>query len=124
MKRWMPHRHRLLALIAGALVSLALAPAGASAAEGSLQEWLSGSSFLATLTTHAEVGSTVPPNGDVNPYGIVNVTRSEGALVAGDTLISNFNNNENLQGTGTTLVELSPAGALSVFAQIDASKLP
>ena len=67
----------------------------------------------------------MPPNGDLNPYGIVNVTLSIGALVRGDTLVSNFNDTENEQGTGTTIVQISPSGALSVFAQINpASSLP
>jgi len=47
-----------------------------------------------------------------------------GDLVRDDVLISNFNNRQNLQGTGTTIVELSPRGAMHVFAHIDASKLP
>ena len=53
----------------------------------------------------------MPANGDVNPYGIATVPRSTGALVGGDTLVSNFNAKSNLQGTGTTIVELSPWGA-------------
>jgi hypothetical protein len=44
--------------------------------------------------------------------------------VAGDILISNFNNSENLQGTGTTIVQLTPSGHLSLFAQINPSSLP
>jgi hypothetical protein len=39
-------------------------------------------------------------------------------------LISNFNNSANLQGTGTTIVQISPTGTVSLFAQIDATKLP
>jgi len=70
------------------------------------------------------VGSTVPENGDVNPYGIVSVPRSTGSLVEGNLLISNFNNSANLQGTGTTIVQIAPDGTLSLFAQIDAHKLP
>ena len=70
------------------------------------------------------IASTVPPNGDVNPYGIARVPVSTGTLVEGNLLISNFNNSANLQGTGTTIVQISPAGALSVFAQIDVSTLP
>jgi hypothetical protein len=95
---------------------LALAPSSAAAFGGS---------FLEQLSTVSPVSSTVPPNGDVNPYGIVNVPESVGALVRGDTLISNFNNFENLQGTGSTLVQIAPSGGPpSVFAQIEASKLP
>jgi hypothetical protein len=66
----------------------------------------------------------VPANGDVNPYGIVNVPRSVGSLVQGDVLISNFNNVENLQGTGTTIVQMTPSGSLSLFAQINPATLP
>lgn len=56
----------------------------------------------------AVVASTVPENGDVNPYGIVVVPRSTGSLVEGNLLISNFNNSANLQGTGTTIVQITP----------------
>ena len=70
------------------------------------------------------IASTVPANGDVNPYGIARVPKSSGSLVEGNILISNFNNSMNLQGTGTTIVQISPSGTASLFAQIDASKLP
>jgi hypothetical protein len=60
----------------------------------------------------------VPANGDINPYGVAVVPRSIGRLVKGDILISNFNAKSNLQGTGTTIVELAPSGALHVFATI------
>jgi DNA-binding beta-propeller fold protein YncE len=39
-------------------------------------------------------------------------------------LISNFNDKANLQGTGTTIVDVAPNGAMDVFAQIDAKSLP
>ena len=70
------------------------------------------------------VGSTVPPNGDVNPYGVAVVQRTTGALVKGNILVSNFNNSANLQGTGTTIVQITPGGSMSVFAQIAANQLP
>jgi len=70
------------------------------------------------------VASTVPANGDVNPYGIALVTRSKGSLVKGNILVSNFNNSANLQGTGTTIVQIAPDGTVSLFAQIDGSSLP
>jgi hypothetical protein len=70
------------------------------------------------------IASTVPGNGDVNPYGIARVPVSAGSLVQGDLLISNFNSSANLQGTGTTIVQISPGGNASLFAQIDASTLP
>jgi hypothetical protein len=64
----------------------------------------------------------VPANGDVNPYGVAVVPTSTGKLVAGDVLVSNFNSKANVQGTGTTLVQISPQGSSQLFAQI--SHLP
>jgi hypothetical protein len=67
-----------------------------------------------------QVYSTVPSNGDVNPYGIAVVPqdfRGHGVLQAGDTLVSNFNNSANLQGTGTTIERISANGQRSVFFQ-------
>ena len=66
------------------------------------------------------VVSTVPSNGDVNPYGVVFVPRSFGAkglLHAGDILVSNFNNKANLQGTGTTVIRVGADGQPSLFFQ-------
>ncbi len=103
----------LAALLAGLACALA-APAGALALPFS---------FVSPFHTVSSIGSAVPSNGDVNPYGIVTVPRSVGSLVGGDLLISNFNNSENLQGTGTTLVQLTPAGALSLFARIEPAAL-
>jgi hypothetical protein len=80
--------------------------------------------FLATLHTTTTIGSTVPPNGDLNPYGVVAVGHSVGSLVGGDYLISNFNAKSNDQGTGTTIVQMTPGGKLSVFAQLSAKTLP
>jgi DNA-binding beta-propeller fold protein YncE len=69
------------------------------------------------------LGSTVPANGDVNPYGIARVPRTVGSLVEGRFLVSNFNNAANEQGTGTTIVQMQPNGAMQLFAWIDASKV-
>ncbi len=80
--------------------------------------------ILKKLKTVSTIASTVPSNGDVNPYGIVRVERSVGKLEAGHILISNFNNMNNQQGTGTTIVDVSPGGALTVFAQLDPTMLP
>ena len=76
--------------------------------------------FLGQLHGLTQVASTVPANGDVNPYGVAVVPASGGRLTAGDILVSNFNDKANVQGTGTTLVEVSPAGHASVFANISA----
>ena len=63
--------------------------------------------------------STVPANGDVNPYGVAFVpsgfASGRGPLQAGDILVSNFNDSANLQGTGTTIVRISASGQQSLF---------
>src|SRR5271165_689156 len=62
------------------------------------------------------VSSTVPAIGDVNPYGVAFVPKgfpSGGLLKPGDILVSNFNDNSNVQGTGTTIIKLSPNGQVS-----------
>jgi len=76
--------------------------------------------FLGQLRALSQVASTVPANGDVNPYGVAVVAASGGRLTAGDILVSNFNDKANVQGTGTTIVQVSPAGKTSVFANISA----
>jgi hypothetical protein len=70
------------------------------------------------------LASTVPGAGDVNPYGVAVVPVSKGRLVAGDVLVSNFNNRDNLQGTGRTIVEVTPTGSVSLFAELSADALP
>ncbi len=79
--------------------------------------------FLAQFSTVTNVASTVPSDGDVNPYGIVSVPTTTGNLVAGDTLVSNFNDRSNVQGTGTTIVQISPSGTQTLFANIQRNQL-
>ncbi len=78
--------------------------------------------FLETLRRQAPVVSTVPDNGDQNPYAIVVAPVSAGAIEKDDVLVSNFNNARNLQGTGSTIVRYTPsAKSLSTFAVIPAN---
>jgi sugar lactone lactonase YvrE len=71
------------------------------------------------------VASTVPANGDQNPYGVAFVPAGivpGGKLRAGNILVSNFNDattstGGNLQGTGTTIVEIAPNGQQTLFFQ-------
>jgi hypothetical protein len=81
-------------------------------------------SFIAALDENRTVASTIPANGDINPYGVAVVPSTTGKLVKGHVLVSNFNNSNNLQGTGTTIVEISPGGDVKLFAQLDPHKLP
>jgi hypothetical protein len=60
--------------------------------------------------------STIPENGDVNPYGVAFVPEgfpSGGVISTGDVLISNFNDNANSQGAGTTIVRQPEAGPIA-----------
>src|SRR2546421_11014970 len=96
-----------------AVVMLAFAvPAGASG------------SFISQFSNTSTIASTVPHNGDVNPYGVVVVPRSVGGLTMGHVLVSNFNDRDNLQGTGTTIVDIAPDGTQKLFAHIEADDLP
>lgn len=65
--------------------------------------------FLETIHHHSTLTSTVPDNGDLNPYAVVVAPVSAGLIHRNDVLIDNFNNISNLQGTGTTIVDYSPA---------------
>jgi hypothetical protein len=83
-----------------------------------------GDPFIGPFTNTRKIASTVPGNGDVNPYGVFVVPRSVGNLVRGHILVSNFNDKANLQGTGTTIMDIAPSGPTKVFAHISASGLP
>lgn len=84
-----------------------------------------GTSFIGRLNKIKAKASTVPQNGDVNPYGVAVIPVSTGELEQGNVLVSNFNDSNNFQGTGSTIVRVSAgAGSAKLFAQIDANKLP
>ena len=98
--------------------STPLAPATSSAKPAAE----TATSFLGQLHSGSKIASTVPAKGDVNPYGLAVVPATAGRLTAGSILVSNFNDKANVQGTGTTIVQVSPAGQTSLFA--DVAKLP
>jgi hypothetical protein len=116
---WRRHRFTLAATAGavGALLAVGVAVAPAAGASTI-------SSFVGGFKTITTVASTVPKNGDVNPYGVAVVTRSKDRLHRGDVLVSNFNDKANTQGTGTTIVEVAPNRSVRVFAQINAAHLP
>lgn len=75
--------------------------------------------FLAAIHRHVLLTSTVTDNGDQNPYAVVVAPASAGAIHKGDVLVDNFNDRNNLQGRGTTIVVYHPESAkLSLFAAI------
>jgi hypothetical protein len=108
-------RAAAVAVGAAALAAFAIAPAAGAGTQ---------SSFIGQFSKTKTIASTVPHNGDVNPYGVAVVPSSIGSLVKGNVLVSNFNNSKNLQGTGTTIVQISPGGQRTVFAHIRKSNLP
>jgi hypothetical protein len=75
--------------------------------------------FVGPLHHTSVLASTVPGNGDVNPYGVAVIPRSTGDEFAGNVLVSNFNDKANVQGTGTTIVEVTPSGKMWTFAKIN-----
>ena len=80
--------------------------------------WAGGNDAI--LPVSSVTASTVPANGDVNPYGIAFVPRgvpSWSTLKPGDVVVSNFNAASNAQGTGTTVVKLSPGQTPTTFFQ-------
>jgi hypothetical protein len=101
-----------------ASVFLLISSVGASADGGS-----QGRAFIGPFRT-INSAPTVPGNGDINPYGVAVVPRTVGSLVANNILVSNFNNSMNAQGTGSTIVQITPQGNLSLFAQISPSAVP
>ena len=80
--------------------------------------------FLETIRHQRTLTSTVPHNGDVNPYAVVVAPVSAGKIQKGDVLVDNFNGLSNLQGTGVTIVNYSPTTKkITTFAQLP-QKLP
>src|SRR5215469_15705041 len=108
-------RTSTVALGAAAVAAFAIAPAAGAGTQ---------SSFIGQFSKIKTIASTVPHNGDVNPYGVFVIRHSTGRLRAGSVLVSNFNNMANEQGTGRTIVEISPRGHFSLFAQINPRRLP
>ena len=104
-------RFRLAAaLAAGAAAAVGLLPMSAYASGNG--------AFVGPLHTIDTVASTVPANGDVNPYGVAVIPHGTGHLGRGNILVSNFNNKANVQGTGTTIVQITPHGHVSLFAKV------
>jgi hypothetical protein len=98
-----PARFRQLALAAGMAATLASAALAQNVPLGA---------FVPTLIN----SSTIPANGDLNPYGVAFVPSGfpQGGLIqAGDVLVTNFNNSSNLQGLGTTIIKFTPTGPIA-----------
>lgn len=86
-------------LALAALMAVAAAPGRAAGPAG----------LLETLHRHKLLTSTVTDNGDLNPYAVFVAPVTAGPIQQGDVLVDNFNNISNLQGTGGTILDYSPA---------------
>ena len=81
-----------------------------------------GDAFLPSPVRSVSTSPTTGPSaGDQNPYGVAFVPRNfqtgSGPLNHGDILVSNFNNAANLQGTGTTIMQVPASGPPAIFFQ-------
>ncbi len=107
----MPHASHQLGLAPLCLLALCLgaAPVGAAETTG----------LLGNMRHFRTLGSTVPDNGDQNPYAIVVAPAAVGKIRKDDVLVTNFNDKGNLQGLGSTIIAYTPATkAMSLFAAI------
>jgi hypothetical protein len=101
------------ATLLGALIaSAALAPQAAAPATQP-------AGFLDSIHRQTVLSTTVPENGDQNPYAIVVAPGPAGSIQKDDVLVDNFNNDGNLQGLGTTIVDYNPTTKkLTTFASL------
>jgi hypothetical protein len=94
----------------GALLALATVPGVAGAASDG---------YLSRIHRFTTLTSTVPDNGDQNPYAIVVAPVSAGSVQKDDVLVTNFNDHNNLQGLGSTIMRFRPSTQeLATFASI------
>jgi hypothetical protein len=117
------------------LFGAVVASLGVLASLGAGLATAAGPAFIAPLTTTDTLASTVPANGDQNPYGIVTAPTTVGKLHRGDILVSNFNSQGptslgvpttgGMQGEGTTIVQFdADGGHPRLFAQIPTAGFP
>jgi hypothetical protein len=78
----------------------------------------SGPAFLAGMTSVKTLGATTPANGDENPYSVAVAPVTAGAVKKGDVIVDNFNARSNEQGTGSTIIDLTPVGKTTLLATI------
>src|ERR1700722_1112669 len=99
----------LIAALAMAAPTLAISSTAAAEPKG----------LLETIKRHSLLTSTVPTNGDQNPYAIGIAPVTAGKIQKDDVLVDNFNDRNNLQGLGTTIVNFNhTTKKLSLFAAI------
>jgi hypothetical protein len=103
--------NRLSLLLGLAACAVAAVPSSAAA-----RPFIDRFSAIDTLSSAAPTSG--PAKGDENPYGVAVVPRSTGKLVRGAVLVSNFNNGQNQQGTGSSIVEIQRPHKFGVFSVV------
>jgi hypothetical protein len=109
-----------MASLTAAMIAAALLGTGARARAGDGKGMGEGDEPEAVLPVVASTIPSPPAPQDVNPYGVEFVPSGfpkGGLLRPGDLLVSNFNDSDNFQGTGRTIVKFSPDGQQSLFFQ-------
>ncbi len=102
----------LVATLPALAVCLALIAAASNA--GAAEQ-----SFLEYVKKHQTLTSTVPDNGDQNPYALVVAPVDAGSVKKGDVLVGDFNNGKNFQGAGSSIIAYRPStGAMTLFASL------
>ena len=101
-----PMQSRLRSIARSSMLAVAISLLSMTAAVTEAQQFI----------PNVIISSTTPANGDLNPYGVAFVPPafpSGGKISPGDILISNFNDKTNTQGTGTTIIKLTPNGLVA-----------
>ena len=104
---------------AATIAASVLAAAPLWAADAPASKDTEASTFLSSVQDETTVSSTIPANGDLNPYAVIVAKETIGKVKRGDVLVSNWNNASNLQGLGTTIVQIDPAAhGATLFATV------
>ena len=91
-----------------AAAALAMAPAAGAQVRATASPH-GQQSFIGHFHKISTIASTIPGNGDVNPYGVAVVGRSQGILHRGSVLVSNFNTSRTSRARGPRSSRCRPA---------------
>ncbi len=103
------------------LVAATILTAAAAVVAARSQE-VEGAFLPSPVRAVSTVPTSGPSTGDQNPYGVAfiphNFQTGSGPLNHGDILVSNFNNAKNLQGTGSTIMQITASSnTANIFFQ-------
>lgn len=102
---------RAASVLLPAALTLGVLPVGVNASDPR--------AYLQSIHRHTTLTSTVPGNRAVNPCAIDVAPVSTGKIQKDGVLVGNFNDDKNLQGLGTTIIDYNPAmKTMKLFASI------